>query len=31
VRQVLRDGNERANEIAAATLAELRGVMGMRY
>src|ERR1700756_3473316 len=31
VRQVLRDGNERANEIAAATLAEVRGVMGMRY
>jgi tryptophanyl-tRNA synthetase len=31
VRQVLRDGNERANEIAAATLAEVQGVMGMRY
>jgi len=31
VRQVLRDGNKRANEIAAATLAEVQGVMGMRY
>jgi len=31
VRQVLRDGNERANEIAAATLAEVRAAMGMRY
>jgi tryptophanyl-tRNA synthetase len=31
VRQVLRDGNERANEIAAATLAEVQGVLGMRY
>ncbi len=31
VRQVLRDGNERANQIAAATLAEVQGVMGMRY
>jgi tryptophanyl-tRNA synthetase len=31
VRQVLRDGNERANEVAAATLAEVRTVMGMGY
>jgi len=31
VRQVLRDGNERANQIAAATLDEVQGVMGMRY
>ena len=31
VRQVLRDGNERANQIAAATLGEVQGVMGMRY
>jgi tryptophanyl-tRNA synthetase len=31
VRQVLRDGNERANEIAAATLAEVRAAMGMTY
>jgi tryptophanyl-tRNA synthetase len=31
VRQVLRDGNERANGIAAATLAEVRTAMGMRY
>ncbi len=31
VRQVLREGNERANEIAAATLAEVRAAMGMRY
>src|SRR5580692_4440066 len=31
VRQVLRDGNERANDIAAATLAEVRAAMGMRY
>jgi tryptophanyl-tRNA synthetase len=31
VRQVLREGNERANEIAAATLAEVRSVMGMGY
>ena len=31
VRQVLRDGNERANQIAAATLAEVQRVMGMRY
>ncbi len=31
VRQVLRDGNERANEIAAATLAEVREAMDMGY
>jgi tryptophanyl-tRNA synthetase len=31
VRQVLREGNERANEIAAATLAEVRSVMAMGY
>jgi tryptophanyl-tRNA synthetase len=31
VRQVLRDGNERANEIAVATLAEVRSAMGMDY
>ena len=31
VRQVLRDGNERANDIAAATLAEVGTAMGMRY
>jgi tryptophanyl-tRNA synthetase len=31
VRQVLRDGNERANEIAAATLAEVSSAMGMDY
>jgi tryptophanyl-tRNA synthetase len=31
VRQVLRDGNQRANEIATATLAEVRSAMGMRY
>ncbi len=31
VRQVLRDGNERANEIAAATLAEVSSVMGTDY
>src|ERR1700686_4385046 len=31
VRQVLRDGNERANAIAAATLAEVRTAMGMTY
>ncbi len=31
VRQVLRDGNERANAIAAATLAEVRTAMGMSY
>jgi len=31
VRQVLRDGNERANQIAAATLAEVQAALGMRY
>jgi tryptophanyl-tRNA synthetase len=31
VRQVLRDGNQRANEIAAGTLAQVRSVMGMSY
>jgi tryptophanyl-tRNA synthetase len=31
VRQVLRDGNARANEIAAVTLAEVQTAMGMRY
>ena len=31
VRQVLRDGNERANDIAAATLAEVQAAIGMRY
>ncbi|MFY9926364.1 MAG: tryptophan--tRNA ligase [Streptosporangiaceae bacterium] len=31
VRQVLRDGNRRATEIAAATLAEVQAAMGMRY
>ncbi len=31
VRQVLRDGNERANAIASDTLAEVRTAMGMRY
>jgi tryptophanyl-tRNA synthetase len=31
VRQVLREGNERANEIASVTLAELQAAMGMRY
>ncbi len=31
VRQVLRDGNDRANEIAAVTLAEVQAAMGMRY
>jgi tryptophanyl-tRNA synthetase len=31
VRQVLRDGNQRANEIASATLAEVRAAMGMTY
>jgi len=30
-RQVLRDGNERANAIASATLAEVRSAMGMDY
>jgi tryptophanyl-tRNA synthetase len=31
VRQVLRDGNQRANEIASVTLAEVRAAMGMSY
>jgi len=31
VRQVLRDGNERAGAIAAATLDEVKAAMGMRY
>ena len=31
VRQMLRDGNERANEIASVTLAEVQAAMGMRY
>ena len=31
VRQVLRDGNERASEIASVTLSEVRAAMGMRY
>jgi tryptophanyl-tRNA synthetase len=31
VRQVLRDGNERANAIASATLSEVRSAMGMGY
>jgi tryptophanyl-tRNA synthetase len=31
VRQVLRDGNARASEIAEATLAEVRTAMGMSY
>ena len=31
VHQVLRDGNERANEIASVTLAEVQAAMGMRY
>ena len=31
VRQVLRDGNERANAIASVTLDEVRAAMGMRY
>jgi tryptophanyl-tRNA synthetase len=31
IRQVLRDGNTRASEIAQATLAEVRGAMGMSY
>ena len=31
VRQVMRDGNQRANEIAAVTLTEVRSAMGMRY
>ncbi len=31
VRQVLQDGNERANAIASVTLAEVRSTMGMGY
>ncbi len=31
VRRVLRDGNERAEAIAAARLDEVRPAMGMRY
>jgi tryptophanyl-tRNA synthetase len=31
VRQVLRDGNQRANEIAAVTLSEVLAAMGMTY
>ncbi len=31
IEQVLRDGNERANEVANATLDEVRGAMGMKY
>lgn len=31
LRQVLREGNERATEIAAATLAEVRTAMSMSY
>ena len=31
IRQVLRDGNDRANEIAGATLDEVRAAMGMTY
>jgi tryptophanyl-tRNA synthetase len=31
VRRVLREGNERANDVASATLAEVRAVMGMGY
>jgi tryptophanyl-tRNA synthetase len=31
VRQVLRDGNQRANETAAQTLTEVRAAMGMGY
>jgi tryptophanyl-tRNA synthetase len=31
VRQVLRDGNERANAIASATLAQVKTAMGMSY
>ena len=30
-RQVLRDGNQRASEIASATLAQVQAAMGMRY
>ena len=31
VRRVLRDGNGRAEAVAAATLDEVRAAMGMRY
>jgi len=31
VRQILREGNERADAVAAATLNEVRAAMGMRY
>jgi tryptophanyl-tRNA synthetase len=31
VRQVLREGNQRAEAIAASTLDEVRATMGMRY
>ncbi len=31
MRQVLRDGNQRANEIAEVTLTEVRSAMGMSY
>jgi tryptophanyl-tRNA synthetase len=31
LRRVLRDGNERAAAVAAATLAEVRAAMGMDY
>ena len=31
VRQVLRDGNERANAIASVTLAQVKTAMGMSY
>jgi tryptophanyl-tRNA synthetase len=31
IRNVLRDGNERANDIASDTLAEVRSAMGMNY
>jgi len=31
VRQVRREGNERANEIASVTLAEVQAAMGMHY
>jgi tryptophanyl-tRNA synthetase len=31
VRQLLREGNERADAIAAVTLDEVRTAMGMRY
>ena len=31
MRQVLRDGNERANAIASVTLGEVREAMGVAY